>query len=266
MRSVTLKSAMTPSFIGLMATMLPGVRPSISLASLPTASTSPVFLLMATIEGSLTTMPLPRAYTSVLAVPRSMARSLENIQNNERRLCERDEPLLNPLFDIALLLSSGNSSRPWNLGLRPVPFASLSPPSSILRFFYSTSIFRRTGCHLGTGRSEHFSEHCPENILPNRILDIKTLLNHHFPAVHHDARSRFRLARHFDHVSVLDQRINVERQIYFFLRLDNDRKAILFAFHRFLAGPVVRLDGPIVSADRQTSHNHARGFHLAVEQ
>ncbi len=36
--SVTSKSAMTPSFIGRMATMLPGVRPSISLASLPTAS------------------------------------------------------------------------------------------------------------------------------------------------------------------------------------------------------------------------------------
>src|ERR1039458_3656076 len=53
MRSVTLKSAMTPSFMGLMATMLPGVRPSISLASLPTASTSPVFLLSATMEGSL---------------------------------------------------------------------------------------------------------------------------------------------------------------------------------------------------------------------
>ena len=69
---------MTPSFIGLMATMLPGVRPSISLASLPTASTRPLILLMATIEGSLTTMPLPRAYTQVLAVPRSMARSLEN--------------------------------------------------------------------------------------------------------------------------------------------------------------------------------------------
>jgi len=59
--SVTLKSAMTPSFMGLMATMLPGVRPSISLASVPTASTSPVFLLMATMEGSLTTIPLPAA-------------------------------------------------------------------------------------------------------------------------------------------------------------------------------------------------------------
>src|SRR5437870_9043289 len=52
--SVTLKSAMTPSFIGLMATTLPGVRPSISLASRPTATTSPVALLMATIEGSFT--------------------------------------------------------------------------------------------------------------------------------------------------------------------------------------------------------------------
>jgi hypothetical protein len=75
---------MTPSFIGLMATMLPGVRPSISLASLPTASTSPVFLLMATIEGSLTTMPLPAANTSVFAVPRSIARSLEKRLKSER--------------------------------------------------------------------------------------------------------------------------------------------------------------------------------------
>ena len=35
---------MTPSFIGLMAMMSPGVRPSISLASLPTASTTPLTL------------------------------------------------------------------------------------------------------------------------------------------------------------------------------------------------------------------------------
>src|SRR5207253_3766630 len=77
---------MTPSFMGLIATMLPGVRPSISFASLPTASTRPFTLLMATIDGSLTTMPLPRAYTQVLAVPRSIARSLENRDNIERRL------------------------------------------------------------------------------------------------------------------------------------------------------------------------------------
>src|SRR6266480_6250622 len=91
---------MTPSFMGLMATMLPGVRPSISLASLPTASTSPVFLLMATIDGSFTTMPLPLAKTSVLAVPRSMARSLENMLNSERRLWMREFSDLNPLDDI----------------------------------------------------------------------------------------------------------------------------------------------------------------------
>ena len=80
--------------------MLPGVRPSISLASLPTASTSPVTLLMATIEGSLTTMPLPLAYTSVLAVPRSIARSLENMLNSERRLWNLELCEWNPLDDI----------------------------------------------------------------------------------------------------------------------------------------------------------------------
>src|SRR6185369_12925666 len=84
--SVMSKSAMTPSFIGLMATMLPGVRPSISLASLPTASMRPFTLLIATIDGSFTTIPLPRAYTQVFAVPRSIARSLEKREKRERRL------------------------------------------------------------------------------------------------------------------------------------------------------------------------------------
>src|SRR6202050_3343036 len=68
-----------------MATIVPGVRPNISLASLPTASTSPVFLLMATMDGSLTTMPLPLAKTRVLAVPRSMARSDEKRLKRERK-------------------------------------------------------------------------------------------------------------------------------------------------------------------------------------
>ncbi len=57
--SVTSKSAMTPSFKGRMATMLPGVRPSISLASLPTFSTWFVPFLMATTDGSLRMIPLP---------------------------------------------------------------------------------------------------------------------------------------------------------------------------------------------------------------
>src|SRR5438876_6511872 len=84
-----------------MATMLPGVRPSISLASLPTASTSPVFLLIATMEGSLTTIPFPLAKTRVLAVPRSMAKSDENRLKRERRFItgyveqEQDVALLN---------------------------------------------------------------------------------------------------------------------------------------------------------------------------
>ena len=69
------------------------MRPSISFASLPTASTSFVFLLIATMEGSFTTMPLPRAYTRVFAVPRSIARSLENTLNSDRILWKRDAPL-----------------------------------------------------------------------------------------------------------------------------------------------------------------------------
>ena len=59
--------------------MLPGVRPSMSFASLPTASTLPVFWLIATMDGSLTTMPFPFAKTIVFAVPRSIARSLEKM-------------------------------------------------------------------------------------------------------------------------------------------------------------------------------------------
>ena len=57
--SATSKSAMTPSRIGRMAWMLPGVRPSISLASWPTASTClfPRWSMIATTEGSFSTMP-----------------------------------------------------------------------------------------------------------------------------------------------------------------------------------------------------------------
>ena len=58
--SVTSKSAMTPSFSGRIAWIVPGVRPSIRLASMPTAWTSPVRESIATTEGSDSTMPRPR--------------------------------------------------------------------------------------------------------------------------------------------------------------------------------------------------------------
>ncbi len=74
--SAASKSAITPSRSGRTALMLGGVRPSISCASVPTASTVPLAVLKATIDGSLRTMPRPWAKTQVLAVPRSMARSL----------------------------------------------------------------------------------------------------------------------------------------------------------------------------------------------
>src|SRR5512133_3830632 len=75
--AVALKSAMTPLRMGFTAVICSGVRPSISLASVPTASTAPESLRSATIEGSLTTMPFLRSNTSVFAVPRSIARSEE---------------------------------------------------------------------------------------------------------------------------------------------------------------------------------------------
>ena len=59
--SATSKSAITPSRMGRIASMWPGVRPSICLASMPTAWTSlrPPTLRSATTDGSFNTMPLP---------------------------------------------------------------------------------------------------------------------------------------------------------------------------------------------------------------
>ena len=63
---------MTPSRIGRIAVIDPGVRPSISLAAVPTATTSLVFVFRATTEGSRRIIPLPSMYTNVLAVPKSI--------------------------------------------------------------------------------------------------------------------------------------------------------------------------------------------------
>jgi hypothetical protein len=45
-------------------------------------------------------MPLPAAKTSVLAVPRSMARSLENMLKSERKPCVRELRDGKPFKDI----------------------------------------------------------------------------------------------------------------------------------------------------------------------
>ena len=52
---------MTPSRRGSSATTPLGVRPSISFAAEPTASTAPVALLKEMTEGSFSTTPRPRA-------------------------------------------------------------------------------------------------------------------------------------------------------------------------------------------------------------
>ena len=72
---VTSKSAITPSFIGRIAMILPGVRPIIFFASSPTARTSPVSCFIATTDGSRKTIPFPFTCTSVFAVPKSIPMS-----------------------------------------------------------------------------------------------------------------------------------------------------------------------------------------------
>src|SRR5439155_12858310 len=73
--SVTSRSAITPWRSGRLAVIVAGVRPIIRFASSPTARTRPLSVCWATTEGSETVIPCPRTYTSVFAVPRSIARS-----------------------------------------------------------------------------------------------------------------------------------------------------------------------------------------------
>src|SRR3989344_2814276 len=75
------KSEMTPACSGRTTLMCEGVRSSMSLALSPTASISLVLLFTATTVGSFTTRPWCRTWMSVLAVPRSMAISLEKRSN-----------------------------------------------------------------------------------------------------------------------------------------------------------------------------------------
>ena len=72
---------MTPSLKGLIAWMFPGVLPNIVFASSPTARTVffPISLTIATTDGSLSTTPFPFNTTKVLAVPKSIAMSCDQI-------------------------------------------------------------------------------------------------------------------------------------------------------------------------------------------
>src|SRR6266571_3695443 len=75
---------MTPSRIGFCAVMFPGVRPSMSRASSPTATMrgrfDPFSCASATTDGSVRTMPFPRTYTMTFAVPRSMPICFANMR------------------------------------------------------------------------------------------------------------------------------------------------------------------------------------------
>ena len=83
-KPVAVKSAITPSCIGLTALIFSGVLPSISLASLPVATISPVTLSKATTDGSLKTIPFPFKAIKIFAVPRSIPISFELKFNKSR--------------------------------------------------------------------------------------------------------------------------------------------------------------------------------------
>src|SRR4030043_673237 len=78
-------SEITPSLRGRTAITFCGVRPIISFASAPIANGIRVRLSIATHDGSLITMPLPRTFTRVLAVPRSMPISNEKKPKSQLR-------------------------------------------------------------------------------------------------------------------------------------------------------------------------------------
>ncbi|GIT65314.1 MAG: hypothetical protein Ct9H300mP23_09410 [Nitrospinota bacterium] len=75
------KSAITPSFIGRIVSTLAWVRPNIFFASDPTASTALSSIFIATTDGSLSTIPFSVMYARVLAVPKSIAKSVEKNPN-----------------------------------------------------------------------------------------------------------------------------------------------------------------------------------------
>src|SRR5215813_429593 len=77
MAMVHSKSAITPLRNGRITSMVPGARPNMRLASSPTASTRSLPFIRLTTDGSRMTTPRPRSATSVLAVPRSIAKSLD---------------------------------------------------------------------------------------------------------------------------------------------------------------------------------------------
>src|SRR3989304_4277720 len=71
--------------------MCEGVRPIIRFASTPTARARLSRVLMAPTDGSLSTMPWPRTYTRVFAVPRSIAMS--RVASDARLLTMVESPL-----------------------------------------------------------------------------------------------------------------------------------------------------------------------------
>src|ERR1700692_2081990 len=105
-------------------------------------------------------------------------------------------------------------------------FPLLSQPAPLLLnyYFLLVRIHRSLGV-LGGYSDQVFSiRQRRREVMEGAIVADKR----HLFAIDHDPRSRLRRAGHFDHVSVLHERFDCERQLKFFLALCHDGKTILF--------------------------------------
>ena len=109
--SATEKSAITPSLSGRMVSMSLCVRSCIRSASVPMATGLFERRSRATMDGSLSTIPLSRTWMRVLAVPRSMATSTENGLSTGEGRWDRTRTEHAPMPEGSLLPSWGRNRR-----------------------------------------------------------------------------------------------------------------------------------------------------------
>src|SRR5579864_8447717 len=114
-----------------------GVRPIIRFASIPTARGRSSLVLTATTDGSLRTMPRPRTYTRVLAVPRSTAMSRP--KKPARKLSDtRGSFLIERAREVRKRLPGGlgpvhpPEAYPPGQSLRRLSFPPLLPPATVV--------------------------------------------------------------------------------------------------------------------------------------
>src|SRR5882724_6520803 len=103
-----------------------------------------------------------------------------------------------------------------------LPAQLLNHDLLLLRIYTALRILRCDGDHALAGRQ-------------GRGKVVKTAIcghNRDFPSIHHDPRSGLGLPSHFNHVPMLNQRVDFQIDRHRVLALGDDGEAVLLAFHR----------------------------------